>query len=136
MSKMNRVFSGSPLWINCRLNSETVLTKNMEVPGLFSQERPGNLLEQCLAMVLIVLRLPSFCLFSFRSQILMTVRATPAKMVVLVLMASTPTSVSAVTAGRGPTVKPVSPWSFGDRQLWGHGWGENQHGRPLKTFFY
>lgn len=44
----------------------------------------------------------------FLSQILTTVRATLVKMVALASMVLTPTSVSAVTAGRGPSVKPVS----------------------------
>lgn len=46
----------------------------------------------------------------------MTVRATPVEMVVLASMVSTPTSASVVTAGRGPTVKPVSLPLFGE--LW------------------
>lgn len=36
-----------------------------------------------------------------------TVRATPVKMVALALMVLTHTNVSAVMAGRGPTVKPT-----------------------------
>lgn len=63
----------------------------------------------------------------------MTVRATPVKMVALALMASTPTSVSVVTAGRGPTVKPVSLWSFWGQTSLGLGRGrENQY---EKLFF-
>lgn len=80
-------------------------------------------IEQCLAMALLVLYLPVFFFF-FLSQILMTVRATPVKMVALASMVSTPTSVSVVMAGRGPTVKPVSLWSFGGQTTLGLWVGE------------
>lgn len=84
-------------------------------------------IEQCLAVALLVLYLPGFY-FLFLSQILMTVRATPVKMVALASMVSTPISVSVATAGRGPTVKPVSLWSFGGQTSLGLGRGrENQY---------
>lgn len=88
-------------------------------------------IAQCLAVPLLVLYLPGFY-FLFLLQILMTVRATPVKMVALALMVSTPTSVSVATAGRGPTVKPVSLWSFWGQTSLGLGRGrENQY----RSFF-
>lgn len=65
--------------------------------------------------------------FVLVSQILTTVRATPVKMAALASMGSTPTSASVVTAGRGPTVKPVSVWSFWARRLGDS--GGNPHGK-------
>lgn len=89
--------------------------ENVEVLGAFSQEAASRTVPGY------GITCPLFTFFSFLSQILMTVRATPVKMVALALMVSTPTSASVVMAGREPTVKPVSLWSFGDRQLWDAG---------------
>lgn len=111
------------------------LNSSESCDGVESVEEPGAFSEEVRWPV----EVPGSGLFSFihpffifLSQILMTVRATPVKMVALASMASTPTSVSVVMAGRGPTVRPVSLWPSGDRGV--GGLGESQHGSPFYSW--